>query len=94
MAMLAGVRPVISAMSSIHPFQVGHDDLPVQRSELEDDLLDLPQRPFPVNVPRLLDALQGSLDFLETDQFRVPAQFTDDVRSCRVVGYTEGPSLQ
>ena len=80
--------------SGIHPFQVGDDDLPVQRSELQDDLLDLPQRPFPINVPQLLDALQGSFDFLETDQFRVPAPFTDDVRSCRVVGYTEGPGLE
>ena len=49
---------------------------------------------FPINVPRLLDALQGSFDFLETDQFRVHAPFADDVRSCRVVGYAEGPGLE
>jgi len=78
----------------IHPFQIGDDDLPVQWSELQNDLLELPQHPFPINVPRLRDALQRSLDFLETDQFRVPAPFTDNVRSCRVVGYTEGPGLE
>jgi hypothetical protein len=95
MAMLAGEARDVSDGNGLHSFQVRDDNLPVQRSELQDDLLNLIQRLIPIQVPRLLlHARQGSLDFLETGQLRVDAPLPDDVRGGRVVGYAEGPGLE
>src|SRR5262252_7233690 len=78
----------------VHFLQIRDDDLPVQRSELHDDLLNVAQGSFAIDVTRLVDALERSFDLLETHKVRVDAPFADDVGGRYVVGHTERPGLE